>query len=153
MALFDVTVSRTGCIIVEADTPEEALFIAENCTDDEVSWTDEWAADYADKIAETKEDMEVGPFIKSDPYSKAKFLASKYKLYSCPTTDSRVCLTPYDLSPAGEEALTKAEHELSLLGYKTEIVSKFDEVSKILAASKRFLLVGLPETQVWKCEG
>lgn len=42
MAVFDVTLARTATIFVEADTEEEAKFIAECQPESNCSWSDEW---------------------------------------------------------------------------------------------------------------
>lgn len=39
---YCVTIVRTGCIFVEADSPEEAMDVADHQKTDEVSWSDDW---------------------------------------------------------------------------------------------------------------
>lgn len=40
--IYEVTVSRTGCLYVEASSPEEAKNIADRQPSENVSWTDDW---------------------------------------------------------------------------------------------------------------
>ena len=40
---YCVTIVRTGCIFVEASSPEEAMDVADHQTTDTVNWSDDWA--------------------------------------------------------------------------------------------------------------
>ena len=42
--LFDVTVTRYGCVQVEAETSEEAISIANAMKTNEITWGDDWSA-------------------------------------------------------------------------------------------------------------
>lgn len=44
MAKYLVTVVRTGCIFVEAESEAEAMDIADHQFDDAVNWSDDWEA-------------------------------------------------------------------------------------------------------------
>lgn len=39
---FCVTIVRTGCVFVEAETKEEAIDIADHQTTDTVIWSEDW---------------------------------------------------------------------------------------------------------------
>ena len=39
---FCCVIVRTGCVFVEADTPEEAADIANHQTTDTINWSDDW---------------------------------------------------------------------------------------------------------------
>lgn len=39
-----VTITRTGCLFIEADSKEQAMDIANHQTTDTVSWSDDWVA-------------------------------------------------------------------------------------------------------------
>ena len=41
---YCVTIVRTGCIFVEAETAEEAMNIADHQKTDTVNWSDDWEA-------------------------------------------------------------------------------------------------------------
>jgi hypothetical protein len=41
---YCVTIVRTGCIFVEAETAEEAMDIADHQKTDTVNWSDDWEA-------------------------------------------------------------------------------------------------------------
>ena len=41
---FDVTVTRYGCVQVEADSASEAIEIANSMKTDEITWGDDWSA-------------------------------------------------------------------------------------------------------------
>lgn len=175
MPVFDVTINRTGCVMVEADTPEEALFIAQNCDENEVAWTDEWGADSAEQIATSLAEMEDdAALVVSDPYAKACILAKRHGFFCCPATDGRLCLAP--ICPSNVE-LSRLKSGLEKLGYKTEVLPATggsdtkvehngklyttEEISKISGAPEvlfmsyaynKFLLVGLPGTTIWRVE-
>ena len=40
---YCVTITRTGCLFVEADSEEQAMDIADHQTTDMVNWSDDWA--------------------------------------------------------------------------------------------------------------
>ena len=40
---YCVTITRTGCLFVEADSEEQAMDIADHQTTDTVNWSDDWA--------------------------------------------------------------------------------------------------------------
>lgn len=40
---YCVTITRHGCLFVEADSPEEAMDIADHQTTDTVNWSDDWS--------------------------------------------------------------------------------------------------------------
>lgn len=40
---YCVTVARVGCIFVEAESPEDAIEIADHQTTDAVRWSDDWS--------------------------------------------------------------------------------------------------------------
>lgn len=40
---YCVTIERTGCIFVEANSREEAIDIADHQTTDTVNWSEDWA--------------------------------------------------------------------------------------------------------------
>ena len=42
MAKYCVTIVRTGCLFVEANSEEDAMDIADHQTTDEVNWSDDW---------------------------------------------------------------------------------------------------------------
>lgn len=42
--LFDVTVTRYGCVQIEAETSEEAISIANAMKTDDITWGDDWSA-------------------------------------------------------------------------------------------------------------
>lgn len=44
MAKYCVTIVRTGCVFVEAESEAEALDIADHQFDDAVNWSDDWEA-------------------------------------------------------------------------------------------------------------
>ena len=170
MPIFDVTINRTGCVMVEADTPEEACLIAQTCEEDEVSWTDGWDADSADPIAASMDEMEEdAALVVSDPYVKARMLAQQCGYFCCPSTDGRICLTPHfandgvsvmelkaelesrqyttEVVPAAKAYGASLEYERKL--YAPEDLSKVTDVPKEKLVSysyNQFLLVGLPNT-------
>lgn len=153
MAVFDVTVSRTGCITVEADTPDEALFVAENCDENEVSWTDEWGADNAERIASSLEEMgEDASLIKrASPFTKAMMIAFKHFLFCCPTTDGRLCITTPDAVAAMAGEFNKIVEEIHMAGYSTELVPARNLIGAIPYAENRacdtiFVLVSMPNS-------
>lgn len=41
---YCVTITKTGCIFVEAENAEEAMDIANHQTTDTVNWSDDWEA-------------------------------------------------------------------------------------------------------------
>lgn len=43
MRKFCVTIVRTGVVFVEAETPEEAMDIADHQTTDTVNWSEDWS--------------------------------------------------------------------------------------------------------------
>lgn len=44
MAKYLVTVVRTGCVFVEAESEAEAMDIADHQFDDTINWSDDWEA-------------------------------------------------------------------------------------------------------------
>lgn len=42
--VFDVTVTRYGCVQIEAESSEEAISIANAMKTDEITWGDDWSA-------------------------------------------------------------------------------------------------------------
>lgn len=44
MAKYLVTVVRTGCVFVEAESEAEAMDIADRQFDDTINWSDDWEA-------------------------------------------------------------------------------------------------------------
>lgn len=57
MPKFEVTVCRTGSVIIEANSPEEAMTIVnDDVTADEVNWADDWPATDAHEIEADDED-------------------------------------------------------------------------------------------------
>lgn len=42
MKRYCVTIVRTGCLFVEAESPEDAMDIADHQTTDTVNWSDDW---------------------------------------------------------------------------------------------------------------
>lgn len=40
---YCVTVTRTGCVFVEAESEEEAMNIADHLTTETISWSDDWS--------------------------------------------------------------------------------------------------------------
>lgn len=42
MKRYCVTIVRTGCVFVEAESPEDAMDIADHQTTDTVNWSDDW---------------------------------------------------------------------------------------------------------------
>lgn len=159
MAVFDVTLARTATIFVEADTEEEAKFIAECQPESNCSWSDEWNATDACKIAENLSEMgEDAALVTREPFSKAMMVADKYgALFLCPTTDGRLCLMPYDLISTEENFLDQVAVELASYGYSTEIIAGGNAGEIIPLAStykqdKRFLLVGLPDAIAFRFE-
>lgn len=42
MKKYCVTIARTGCVFVKAESPEEAMDIAGHQTTDTVSWSEDW---------------------------------------------------------------------------------------------------------------
>lgn len=40
---YCVTVVRTGCVFVEAETPEEAMDIADHQKTGDISWSEDWS--------------------------------------------------------------------------------------------------------------
>ena len=39
---YCVTVTRTGCVFVEAENEEKAMYIADHLTTDTINWSDDW---------------------------------------------------------------------------------------------------------------
>ena len=52
--MYDVTVTRYGCVQVEADSASEAIAIADAMKTDEITWSDDWSA--TDAYCEGEED-------------------------------------------------------------------------------------------------
>jgi len=47
---YCVTIVRTGCVFVKANSPEEAMDIADHQITDTVNWSDDWNPTAADAI-------------------------------------------------------------------------------------------------------
>lgn len=43
MKRYCVTIVRTGCVFVEAESPEDAMDIADHQTTDTVNWSEDWS--------------------------------------------------------------------------------------------------------------
>lgn len=41
---YCVTIVRTGCVFVEAESEEDAMYLADHVTTDTVSWSEDWEA-------------------------------------------------------------------------------------------------------------
>ena len=39
---YCVTVERTGCVFVEAENEEQAMYIADHLTTDTINWSEDW---------------------------------------------------------------------------------------------------------------
>lgn len=39
---YCVTVTRTGCVFIEADSESEAMYIADHLCTNSVNWSDDW---------------------------------------------------------------------------------------------------------------
>ena len=141
MAFFDVTVNRTGCVIVEADTAEEAELIAANCEENQVAWTDEWGADSAEKIADNPSEMgEDAKLAISDPYIKARIVAKRCGFFCCPATDGRLHVSPS--AYGNDNSLMSVKEQLEGLNYTVDVVGSVFQS----------LLIGLPGTTIWRAE-
>ena len=141
MAFFDVTVSRTGCVIVEADTAEEAELIAANCEENQVAWTDEWSADSAEKIADNPDEMgEDAKLAVSDPYIKARIVAKQCGFFCCLSTDGRLHASPF--THGNDNSLIALKERLEGLNYTVDVIGSVFQS----------LLIGLPGTTIWKVE-
>lgn len=78
MPIFDVTVTRTGCVMVEADNEHEAMMIAANQPTEDISWTEDWEAFDANEIAKNEAEMgEDMALVVKDPLIKAKILVKE----------------------------------------------------------------------------
>ena len=40
---YCVTITRTGCVFVEAENEKKAMYIADHITTDKVNWSDDWS--------------------------------------------------------------------------------------------------------------
>lgn len=40
---YCVTVTRTGCVFIEAENEEEAMYIADHLTTETISWSEDWS--------------------------------------------------------------------------------------------------------------
>ena len=107
MPIFDVTITRTGCIMVEADNEHEAMMIAANQPTESVSWTEDWEASDATQIAESEEEMgEDMKLVTKDPLIKAKILvenSNEHMLYSM-TPDNQMLVRVFD--PVNEKMVS-----------------------------------------------
>ena len=78
MPIFDVTVTRTGCVMVEADNEHEAMMIAANQPTEDISWTEDWEASDANEIAKDESEMgEDMALVVKDSLIKAKILVEE----------------------------------------------------------------------------
>lgn len=178
MPIFDVTIVRTGCVTVEADTEDAAMLIAADLPTEDVSWTDEWEVAHAEPIAANIDEMgdDTGLVVK-DPLIRAKMLAKQCGFFCCPSTDGRLCMTPYNAAN-NIVSITDLKEMMMDHGYTAEIISATgagdskledgdemytrENLSEITgvpqsrltgnAHQSKFLLVGLPDTAVWKME-
>lgn len=120
MPIFDVTVTRTGCAMVEADNINEAMHIAANLPTEEISWTEDWEASDANEIAANASEMgEDMACVHTDPFIKVKILAMDNNwICGASTEDSMFILACVD-SPAMLQ--TNAVHQaLSDAGFTVD---------------------------------
>lgn len=107
MPIFDVTITRTGCVMVEADNANEAMHIAANLPTEDVSWTDSWEASDANEIAANAEEFgEDMKLVHTDPFIKVRILASDNGFHCGEPFDGKICIFAAHDTPAERKAVT-----------------------------------------------
>ena len=107
--------------MVEADNANEAMRIATNCSECEISWTDGWTASDAEQVASKREELgDDADLAITDPYIKAKMTAEECGYLSYPATNGRLYLTPCGanniVTPIDmKEMLEELDHDVEII--------------------------------------
>jgi hypothetical protein len=105
---YNITIARTGCVNVEADSAEEAMFIANNLKEQDISWTDDWNATDCETIGDD------GCGIHTDKFAKAKMILSAHDFLYEETPNGKLEASPQNI-PMKDSVIK----ELGSAGYFT----------------------------------